>query len=85
MSHPTDYDSGKNLNQTMTNQRQLELGFEQARAFQLAHRRQPKPSRAQWWFQQMRQAVDQALDWQPVPAAPPQQTWLELTKRWQRA
>ena len=60
---------------------QLELEFEQARAFQSPLRAPRRPSRAQWWFQQMRQVVDQALDWEPLPPGRPEQTWLTLPRR----
>ncbi len=38
-------------------------------------RRRSKQSRAQWWFQRMRQIVDRATDWQPAPPARPVQIW----------
>jgi hypothetical protein len=43
---------------------QLEMSFGQAGQF--TARRQRRQSRAQWWFQRMRQIVDRATDWQPV-------------------
>ncbi len=54
---------------------QLELGLGRAeRPGRMIGRARPgRRSRAQWWFQRMRQAVDGALDWQPAPAAPPEQ------------
>ncbi len=60
---------------------QLELGFEPARAFQSRLRAPQRPGRAQWWFQQMRQVVDQALDWEPLPPGRPEQVWLSLPRR----
>lgn len=54
--------------------RQLELGLANARP-SLKHRQQ-RQNRARWWFDRMRQAVDRALDWQPIPPARPEQTWL---------
>jgi hypothetical protein len=63
----------------MTNQNeqnQMELGFNGARTVNFApQHRQQKLHRAKWWFAQMRRAVDSALDWQPTPAARPEQTW----------
>ena len=38
-------------------------------------RRQRRRSRAQWWFQRMRRAVDRALDWKPAPEPRPVQIW----------
>ncbi len=58
----------------MTNQ-QMELAIENGRL----ERPQPlpakRPTRAQWWFRQMREVVDKAFDWQPAPPARPQQIW----------
>ena len=56
-----------------TTQNQLELTLDNAGAFQLAVRRERRPSRAQWWFAQMRQVVDRAFDWQTAPASRPEQ------------
>jgi hypothetical protein len=30
-------------------------------------------SRAMWWFERMREVVDQAIDWSPAPPPPPEQ------------
>lgn len=73
------------MNHNLTSQRQLELELENARAFQIAMRRPQRVSRAQWWFQQMRQVVDQALEWQPASAGRPEQVWLPLPSRRQSA
>lgn len=43
--------------------------------FGKASYRQRKQSRAQWWFQRMRQIVERARDWQPAPAPRPVQIW----------
>ena len=43
--------------------------------------RHPFPFPSRWWFQQMRQIVDNAFDWQPAPPARPEQTWLPGTHR----
>lgn len=58
----------------MTNQ-QMELGFGNARVCPSANRRQRKSSRASWWFERMREAVDRAFDWQPAPPPRPEQIW----------
>ena len=48
---------------------QMEMGFGKVA-------RQPrKQSRAQWWFQRMRQIVDRATDWRPAPPPRPVQIW----------
>ena len=43
-----------------------------------AVRRQRRLPSAHWWFDQMRKAVDEALDWQPAPTARPAQTHLSF-------
>jgi hypothetical protein len=53
---------------------QLEMSFGEPGRF--ATRRQRRLSRAQWWFDRMRKAVDRALDWQPAPPPRPEQIWL---------
>ena len=58
---------------------QLEMSFGGARG--CASPRQRRLSRAQWWFQRMRQVVDGARDWQAAPPARPEQTWLPGTHR----
>jgi hypothetical protein len=58
----------------MTNQ-QLEISFENLQAGRSANRRQRRLSRANWWFERMRQVVDSALDWQPAPPPRPEQIW----------
>jgi hypothetical protein len=58
---------------------QLEMSFASARG--CASVRQRRLSRAQWWFQRMRQVVDGAMDWHPMPAPRPEQTWLPGTHR----
>jgi len=52
---------------------QLEMSFESG-AICLS-RPQRRLGRAQWWFQRMRQVVDRAMDWRPVPSARPEQMW----------
>ena len=54
---------------------QMELGLAKQRICRTANRRQRRLTRANWWFERMRQAVDQALDWQPAPPPRPEQTW----------
>jgi hypothetical protein len=58
----------------MTNQ-QMELGFNGARVCPSNNRRQRRLSRANWWFQQMREVVDKAVNWQPAPPARPEQIY----------
>jgi hypothetical protein len=59
---------------------QLELRLGSARETQPSRTcYRPPPLTSRWWFQQMHQLVDRALDWQPAPPARPEQTWLPGT------
>ena len=57
--------------------RQLELEIGQVRATPPASARQRRRTRAHWWFEQMRQVVDRAFDWQPAPEPRARQIWLK--------
>jgi hypothetical protein len=52
---------------------QLELSLANARESRHEGRRQRRMSRAMWWFERMREVVDQAIDWSPAPPPPPEQ------------
>ena len=41
--------------------------------------RQNRLRRAQWWFARMRQVVDSAIEWRPIPAARPEQVYMSLS------
>jgi hypothetical protein len=43
--------------------------------------RQRRQSRAQWWFERMRQVVDRARDWEPTPEPRPEQIWFPNSHR----
>jgi hypothetical protein len=58
----------------MTN-KQMELGIDKARVCPSANRRQRRSSRATWWFNRMREVVDNAFDWKAAPAPRPEQIW----------
>lgn len=60
---------------------QMELGFADGTRRNRAVRRQRRLQQAAWWFNQMREAVDRALDWQGTPPPRPEQTWLPDTRR----
>jgi hypothetical protein len=66
---------------------QLELSLDTARsnagpASRLSSSRyQRRLSRAQLWFQRMRQIVDRACDWSPAPPPRPEQIWFANTHR----
>ena len=57
---------------------QMEMSF--GETGRLGSLRQRKQTRAQWWFQRMRQIVDRATDWQSAPAPRPVQIWFEATE-----
>jgi hypothetical protein len=56
-------------------QKQMELGLGKAQGCRSSQRPQRRMSRANWWFQQMREVVDRAVDWRPAPPARPEQIW----------
>jgi len=55
---------------------QMELGLGGAKLVGQSNRREGKIARATWWFAQMRQIVDRAMDWQPAGEPRPEQIWL---------
>jgi hypothetical protein len=64
----------------MTNE-QMELGLGGARIEELAGRRETRIQRAAWWFARMREAVNNAMDWQPAREPRPEQIWLPGSHR----
>ena len=67
----------------MTNE-QMELSLAGGKAI-ATPRREHRMKRAAWWFGQMRQLVNSAIDWETAPAPRPEQPWLELSHRRQSA
>jgi hypothetical protein len=60
------------------NQMEFELNAEAAENNRKASAvRRVRPTGANWWFVQMRNAVNRAFDWSAVPAARPVQTYLK--------
>ncbi len=59
----------------MTNEldSQLEMSFDRVTRCRTVRRR--RLSRAQWWFERMRQVVDCAIDWEPKSLPRPEQIW----------
>jgi hypothetical protein len=55
---------------------QMELGLHGQRECKSVARRQNRASRGRWWFEQMRRVVDRATDWERMPPARPEQTYL---------
>ena len=64
----------------MMNQKQMELGLAGANKCPRTVQRQRRLNRANWWFDQMRQVVDRAIDWEPDPRFQPEQIWLNETQ-----
>jgi hypothetical protein len=60
---------------------QLELALAGSNARRMPAAAQRRLSRANWWFERMRQIVDCACDWQPAPLARPEQIWFPNTHR----
>ena len=54
----------------------MELGLTGANHCPRAAQRERRLNRANWWFDQMRQIVDQAFDWEPAPRFQMEQAWL---------
>jgi hypothetical protein len=48
---------------TLSSAEQMELGINRARECAPTRRRQQRLVRARWWFNRMRDVVDQAMDW----------------------
>ena len=53
---------------------QLEISFDGTCSFRPVTRRQKRLARAHWWFGQMRQVVNRAMDWEPAQEARTEQT-----------
>ncbi len=54
---------------------QMELGIENAKLCPSVIRREQRARRARWWFDRMRQIVQQAVDHRPAPEPRPEQIW----------
>lgn len=52
---------------------QMELGFRNEKTCRSRRRREVRRARANWWFERMRQVVDQAIDRRPLPMPRPEQ------------
>ncbi|MDB6121114.1 MAG: hypothetical protein JWQ71_107 [Pedosphaera sp.] len=65
----------------MTN-KQLELGLAGSNQCPRTVQRQRQANRATWWFHQMHQLVDQAVEWEPAPRFQmEEQIWLTVTPK----
>jgi len=65
----------------MTNKEQMELGLAGGNRCPRVARRERRLNRANWWFDQMRQVVDQAFDWPTAPRFQAEQIWLDESAR----
>ena len=72
MSYPLCQDG---LKKTMNTNEQMELSLAKSQSCPSAKRPQRRLSRANWWFQQMREVVDRAVDWKPAPPPRPEQIY----------
>jgi hypothetical protein len=63
------------------NNEQLELGFGSGKLQPGVTRREGRIARAGWWFAQMRQIVDRAMDWETAAAPRPEQIWIPAARR----
>lgn len=60
---------------------QMELRIENAKLCPSVVRRQQRANRARWWFDRMRQIVEQAVDRRPAPEPRPEQIWFSGAHR----
>jgi hypothetical protein len=60
---------------------QLELGFNGIKPRTLAARREGRIARASWWFAQMRDIVEHAMDWKTAGQPRPEQIWMPGANR----
>jgi len=60
---------------------QMELGIENAKLCPSVIRREQRAKRARWWFERMRQIVEQAVDRRPAPEPRPEQIWFNGARR----
>lgn len=74
MSNPPRYACAKNkifmITRSQTNQMELTLQAPACRSARRLHKHLPPD--AQWWFRQMRLAVNCAIEWQPDRTQPRQ-------------
>ena len=82
MSNPLCRMSRKErFNMTNATDNQLELGFNSIRPRPGATRREGRIARAGWWFSQMRDIVERAMDWETAGEPRPEQIWIPGANR----
>jgi hypothetical protein len=65
----------------MTTNEQLELGFNGIAPQTNSTKREGRIARANWWFAKMREAVENAMDWQAAGEPRPEQIWMPGANR----
>ncbi len=65
----------------MTTNEQLELGFNGLPPKTISTKREERIARANWWFAKMREAVENAMDWQTAAEPRPEQIWMPGANR----
>jgi len=55
---------------------QLELGFNGIKLLAAGPRPEGRIARAAWWFTQMRDVVERAMDWNAAGEPRPEQIWI---------
>jgi hypothetical protein len=63
---------GRNERLNMDHNSQLEFRLEGPGNYRLVHRRNTRASRNRWWFNQIREAVNQAVEWNVRGSRPEQ-------------
>jgi hypothetical protein len=71
---------GSIMTNNATNE-QLELGFNGQSSKINTARREGRIARANWWFTKMREAVENAMDWQAANESRPEQIWMPGSNR----
>lgn len=66
---------------TNTTDGQLELGFNGLPQRADGAKREGRIARANWWFAKMREAVENAMDWQTASQPRPEQIWMPGANR----
>ncbi len=64
------------FNMTNATNEQLELGFNGIKLLANGARHEGHTTRAAWWFAQMREVVERAMDWNTVGEPRPEQIWI---------
>jgi hypothetical protein len=73
--------SKERFNMTNATDNQLELGFNGIRPHAGTTRREGRIARASWWFSQMRDIVERAMDWESADEPRPEQIWIPGSSR----